>query len=169
MKADDENSSSKETKDVNTDEILTDVKFEENEQKPLFLQVPHEGVAYMIKGIILENEALKGRIKTLVSNQESAHKKATLLSEEFAHLREIRKAICQKYENLTTEYDALSTEYDVLNKEFHEEKKILLVENNQLKRKLSCMQDERKVMKSKVSRITKDSIDLQTLFNKECD
>ena len=43
-------------------------------------------------------------------------------------------------------YDALSNEYEVLNKEFNEEKKILLVENIQLKRKLSCMQDEHKAM-----------------------
>ena len=170
MKTDDENSCIQ-TKDVKSDdETLTDVKFEDNqEQKPLFLQVPHEGIAYLIKGIILENEELKGRIKTLVTNEESTRRKATLLSEEFAHLREIRKAICQKYETLTTEYDALSKEYDVLNKEFHEEKKILLVENNQLKRKLSCMQDERKAMRTKVSRITKDSIDLKTMFNKECE
>ena len=40
----------------------------------------------------------------------------------------------------------MSNEYEVLNKEFNEEKKILLVENIQLKRKLSCMQDEHKAM-----------------------
>ena len=84
-----------------------------------------EGIAFMIKGIILENEQLKGCIKILVTNEESTR----LLSEEFVHLREIRKAISQKYETLTKEYDALSNEYEVLNKEFHEEKKILLVGN----------------------------------------
>ena len=58
-----------------------------------------EGIAFMIKGIILENEQLKGCIKILVTNEESTR----LLSEEFVHLREIRKAICQKYETLTKE------------------------------------------------------------------
>ena len=174
MKADDGE------KSITIDEALA-VKFEEYEEKPMFLQVPDSGLGYMIKGILQENEQLKTQVQTLMANEAKTREKASLLSEEFAHLREIRIGICQKYDDLSTEYknlsdsheslqmkyNALSTEHNTLNQEFHEEKKILLVENNQLKRKLSCMHDERKVLKSKVSRITKESVDLRTMLDKE--
>ena len=51
-----------------------------------------EGIAFMIKGIILENEQLKGCIKILVTNEESTR----LLSEEFVHLRESGKPFVKR-------------------------------------------------------------------------